>query len=168
MKSANIIVSPVNIETRKALGIRAGDTVRVRQKVVERTTTEGKWKTEKKERARIQDFEGLVLAVKHGAEPGATFTVRKTIDGVGVERIFPLYSPLIDSIEIIRRARVRRSKLYHIRDKAAKEIRRQMRSELHVKEQTKTEPGPEVSGQGELTAPEPSSAEKTSAEKTSV
>ena len=60
--------------------------------------------------------------------------MRKTIDGVGVERIFPLYSPNVGKIEITRRAKVRRSKLYHIRRKAAKEIRRQMRSEMKVKD----------------------------------
>ncbi|OGG72954.1 50S ribosomal protein L19 [Candidatus Kaiserbacteria bacterium RIFCSPLOWO2_01_FULL_53_17] len=129
MAIGKIIISPVNIEERKALGVRAGDTVRVTTKVVDKGS--GK---DGKDKTRLQDFEGLVLAVKHGAEAGSTFTVRRTIDGIGVERIFPLYSPLIDEIEIVRRARVRRAKLYHIREKAAKEIRRQMRSELHVKE----------------------------------
>lgn len=130
INTAGIKISPVDMEQRKKLGLRAGDTVRVWQKVVEKTVVEGKWKTENKERARLQVFEGLVLAVKHGTEAGATFTVRKSIDGVGVERIFPLYSPIIGKIEIVRRAKVRRSKLYHIRRKAAKEVRRQMRSEM--------------------------------------
>jgi len=131
MTATNIKVSPVNMEVRKALGLRAGDTVRVTQKVVDKGA--GK---EGKDKTRLQAFEGLILSVKHGNEAGSTFTVRKVIDGVGVERVFPLYSPLIDTIEIIRRARVRRAKLYHIRDKAAKEIRRQMRSELHIREKT--------------------------------
>lgn len=95
--------------------MRSGDTVRVWQKIKEGDKT------------RLQAFEGLVLARKHGAEAGATFTVRKVIDGVGVERIFPLYSPSVDSIEIMRRSKVRRSKLYFVREKAAKEIRHQMR-----------------------------------------
>ena len=68
------------------------------------------------------------MACKHGKEAGATFTVRKVVDGVGVERIFPLYSPMIDKIEVVKSAKVRRSKLYHIRDKATKEIKRQMRN----------------------------------------
>jgi large subunit ribosomal protein L19 len=127
MKVGTILVSPVNIEKRKQLGVRAGDTVRVLQKVVEKGA--GK---DGKDKIRSQTFEGLVLSVKHGTEAGATFTARTVIDGVGVERIFPLYSPMIDQIEIVRRARVRRAKLYHIREKAAKEIRRQMKSELHV------------------------------------
>ena len=134
MKTANILVSPVNMDERKKLGVRAGDTVRVTQKIVEKATKvkgKGKDKGEKK-KIRLQVFDGLVLAVKHGSEAGGMFTVRKSIDGVGVERIFPLYSPMIDKIEIVRRANVRRAKLYHIREKAAKEIRRQMKSELHV------------------------------------
>jgi large subunit ribosomal protein L19 len=101
---------------RKTLELRSGDTVRVWQKIKEG------------EKTRLQAFEGLILARKHGNEAGATFTVRKTIDGVGVERIFPLYSPVIDEIEIVRRSKVRRAKLYFVRTKAAKEIRRQMRN----------------------------------------
>ena len=117
MKAAmtGVKVSPVNMEERKALGLKAGDTVRVHQKIQDKGKT------------RIQVFEGLVLARKHGDEPGATFTVRKVSSGVGVEKIFPLYSPLIDKLEIVRRAKVRRAKLYHIREKVNREIKRQMR-----------------------------------------
>lgn len=104
------------MEARKKLGIRSGDTVKVSQKIQEKGKT------------RLQMFEGLVLAVKHGTEAGATFTVRRTASGVGVEKVFPLYSPMIDKITITKRSQVRRSKLYHIREKAAKEIRRQMRN----------------------------------------
>jgi large subunit ribosomal protein L19 len=110
------VISPVNTKDRAELGIRSGDTVRVWQKIQEKGKT------------RLQAFEGTVLAVKHGSEAGGTFTVRRTTGGFGVEKIFPLYSPMIDKIEIIKRAKVRRSKLYHIREKAAKEIRRQMRN----------------------------------------
>jgi large subunit ribosomal protein L19 len=60
-------------------------------------------------------------------KPGATFTVRKVASGVGVEKVYPLYSPLIDKLEIVKRAKVRRSKLYYIREKVAREIKRQMR-----------------------------------------
>jgi large subunit ribosomal protein L19 len=107
--------SPVNMEERKNLGLKAGDTVRVHQKIQDKGKT------------RIQVFEGLVLARKHGNEPGATFTVRKVASGVGVEKIFPLYSPMIDKLEIVKRAKVRRAKLYYIREKVAREIKRQMR-----------------------------------------
>jgi large subunit ribosomal protein L19 len=115
MNTAYIKISPVNVEERKKMDLRSGDTVKVWQKIKEGDKT------------RLQAFEGLVLARKHGSEPGATFTVRKVTSGVGVEKIYPLYSPNIDKIEILRRAKVRRAKLYHIRDKAAKEISRQMR-----------------------------------------
>ncbi|MFT7645236.1 MAG: large subunit ribosomal protein L19 [Candidatus Paceibacteria bacterium] len=112
---AGVKVSPVNMEERKDLGIRAGDTIRVHQKIQDKGKT------------RIQIFEGLVLARKHGDEPGATFTVRKVTSGVGVEKIYPLYSPLIDKLEIVKRAKVRRAKLYYIREKVNREIKRQMR-----------------------------------------
>jgi large subunit ribosomal protein L19 len=66
--------------------------------------------------------------VKHGTEAGGTFTVRAQMSGVGVEKIFPLYSPVIDKIEIVRRSKVRRAKLYFIREKVAREVRRQLRN----------------------------------------
>ncbi len=110
-----VAVSPVNMAERKELGLRAGDTVRVHQKIQDKGKT------------RIQVFEGLVLARKHGDEPGATFTVRKMSGGIGVEKIYPLYSPMIDKIEIVKRAKVRRAKLYYIREKVAREVKRQMR-----------------------------------------
>ena len=118
MELKNIKMSPVNIEARKTLDIRSGDTVRVMQKIKEEDKT------------RLQAFELNVLAVKLGKEAGGTFTVRKVIDEVGVERIFPIYSPNIESIEILKRAKVRRSKLYYIREKATKELRRHIKSEL--------------------------------------
>ncbi len=100
------------------LDIKAGDTVRVHQKIKE------------KDKYRVQVFEGMVLARKHGAEAGGTFTVRKVVDGVGVERIFPVHSPLIDKVEITKRAKVRRAKLYFVRRKAVKETKKRMKMEL--------------------------------------
>jgi large subunit ribosomal protein L19 len=110
-----IKISPVDTAARAKLDIRPGDTVRVWQKIEEK----GKY--------RLQAFEGLVLARKHGTEAGGTFTVRRVTSGVGVEKIFPIYSPMIDRVEIIKRARVRRAKLYFIREKVAREARRQLR-----------------------------------------
>lgn len=130
------VITPVNVEGRAKLGIRSGDTVRVTQNIIEMKKGRG---TDKKEKtiknARKQVFEGLVLAVKHGTEAGATFTVRAVLSGVGVEKTFPLYSPAIDSIEIVKRSKVRGSKLYFIREKAAKEVRRQLRNArmMHMK-----------------------------------
>lgn len=110
------IITPVKTEERSKLGIRSGDTVRVHQKIVEKGKT------------RTQVFEGLVIAVKHGTEAGATFSVRATLSGIGVERVFPLYAPFIEKIEIVRRSKVRRAKLYFIREKVAREVKRQLRN----------------------------------------
>ena len=115
MQPVNIKFSPVNIEERKKLDIRAGDTVRVFSKIQEKGKT------------RLQAFEGMVLGKKHGKESGATLTVYKVTSGVGVEKVYPLYSPVIDKIEVLRRAKVRRSKLYYITDKVAREVRRKMK-----------------------------------------
>ena len=121
--------SPIDIEARRKFDLHPGDTVRVWQKIKEGDKT------------RLQAFEGLVLARKHGTEPGATFTVRKVSDGIGVERIFPLYSPVLEKIEILRRGRVRRAKLYYIRAKAQREARRKMKQTLYSspKEETPAE-----------------------------
>lgn len=134
-----ITISSVNVTERKNLDLHAGDTVRVWQKITERVMEKDHAKKSKvKEKSRLQAFEGLVLARKHGAEAGATFTVRRVIDGVGVERIFPLYAPTIDKIEILKRAKVRRAKLYYIREQAAKEIRKAMRHERFEKAAAET------------------------------
>lgn len=127
METKGVTISPVNIENRKDLGIKSGDTVRVWQKIQEKGKT------------RLQAFEGLVLARKHGNEPGGTFTVRRVASGVGMEKIFPLFSPMIDKIEIVRRAKVRRAKLYYIREKVAREIKRQMRNMKMVSLATESE-----------------------------
>ena len=130
------VITHVNVEGRAKLGIRAGDTVRVVQNIVELKKSRG---TDKKEKTikntRKQVFEGLVLSTKHGKEAGGMFTVRATLSGIGVEKTFPLYSPVIDSIEIVKRSKVRRAKLYFIREKAAKAVRRQLRNArmLHMK-----------------------------------
>ncbi len=121
------------MKARQALGIRAGDTVRVWQNIIE--LKKGKAANKKEvvtKNVRRQAFEGIVLAVKHGTEPGAMFTVRRVASGVGMEKIFPLYSPVIDSIEVLRRTRTRRAKLYFIRRKAARDVKRAMRKQMQV------------------------------------
>jgi large subunit ribosomal protein L19 len=115
-----IKASPIDMVKRAKIDISAGNTVRVWQKIQEKGKT------------RLQAFEGLIIAHKHGTEAGATFTVRKVASGVGVEKTFPLYSPVIDKIEVLRRAKVRRAKLYYIREKVAKEVRRAMRNVQNV------------------------------------
>jgi large subunit ribosomal protein L19 len=120
MKTA-VKFTPINIEERKNWDFRAGDTVRVFQKIKE------------KDKIRLQAFEGLVIARKHGGESGATFTVRKVSEGVGVERIWPIWSPEISKVEVVSRGKARRAKLYYVRAKAAKEVRRKMKSQAEPK-----------------------------------
>jgi large subunit ribosomal protein L19 len=104
------------------MDIRQGDTLKVWQRIVE-----GVDKKTGKPKVRLQLFEGLVLARKHGREAGGTITVRKVSNGVGIEKTFPLYSPMIEKMEVSRRAKVRRAKLYYIREKVAREAKRKLR-----------------------------------------
>jgi len=96
-------------ETKMNAVYKPGMVVKVHQKIKELNA-----KGEEKE--RIQIFEGTILAVKHGQEIGATITVRKISEGVGVEKIFPIHSPMIAKIEIVKQLRVRRAKLNYLRD----------------------------------------------------
>lgn len=107
--------------------IKAGDTVRVHQKY----TDKGKEK--------IQIFEGLVLCRKHGNEAGAAITVRKIASGVGVEKIFPVHSPMIAKIEMVKSGKVRRAKIYYIRDAKGRKARLK-----RVERKTKTAPEPKA------------------------
>lgn len=108
------IIDPVRTKTAKQdiPDIKPGDVVRVHQKIKEADNKE-----------RIQVFEGVILAIKHGRGIEATFTVRKIAQGIGVERIFPMHSPMIDKIEIMRRSKVRRAKLYYLREAKGKKGR---------------------------------------------
>jgi len=92
--------------------IRPGMTIKVHQKIKEGNKT------------RVQIFEGIVIARKHGSGPSATITVRKISNGIGVERIFPLHLPTIEKFEIVKTSKVRRAKLYYLRGKTARETRK--------------------------------------------
>ncbi|MBI3634191.1 MAG: 50S ribosomal protein L19 [Candidatus Yonathbacteria bacterium] len=129
-------MSPIAKAERKDLPLRAGATVKVHLKIQEKGKT------------RNQVFEGLILSVKRGKGNGAMFTVRKVASGVGMEKIFPLYSPSIDKIEIVRQSKVGRSKLHFVRGNVAREVKRKMRhtktgSTVPVQE----EEAPEVSAE---------------------
>jgi large subunit ribosomal protein L19 len=95
--------------------IRSGDTVKVYQKIKDTSKKDSK--------ERIQSFEGQVIARKHGKEIGATITVRRTSGKVEVEKIFPLHSPTISKIEILKRGKVRRAKLYYLRNLKGKKAK---------------------------------------------
>ena len=116
-----ITFSPVDIQARKDLDFSSGDVVRVWNKIKE---NDGK--------IRLQAFEGMVLARKHGTEIGATFTVRRVASGIGVERVYPLFSVMIDKIEIVRKSHTRRSKLYYVRDKAIRDVRRKLKADTRI------------------------------------
>lgn len=110
------LLQQLEAEQIKALGkdipdFSAGDTIRVGYKVTEGT------------RSRVQAYEGVCIARNGGAGIGASFTVRKISFGEGVERVFPLHSPNIAEITVVRRGKVRRAKLYYLRDRRGKSAR---------------------------------------------
>jgi large subunit ribosomal protein L19 len=111
----------VEEEVKEIPDVKPGDTVKVYQKITD--VRDGKTKE------RVQVFEGVVLARKHGKGVSATITVRKVIDGVGVERIFPLHSPFIEKIEIVRSSKVRRAKLYYLREAKGRKARLKTKEE---------------------------------------
>ena len=134
MSTSTYVFDRQSLRTDLSL-IRPGDTVKVHQKIKEG------------DKERVSMFEGIVIARKHGTGISATFTVRKVVDGIGVEKTYPLHSPTIQKVEVLRSAKVRRAKLYYIRDKAAREIRRKMKtitreikgSEEHARAKRKAE-----------------------------
>ena len=110
------LIAQIEAEQIAALGktipdFRAGDTIRVGYKVTEGTRT------------RVQAFEGVCIARNGGSGIGASFTVRKISFGEGVERVFPLYSTNVETIEVVRRGKVRRAKLYYLRARRGKSAR---------------------------------------------
>lgn len=117
------------MEIIKTTDIKPGMYLRVYQKVKEG------------DKIRVQRIEGLVLARKHGSEPGATFTVRRIIKGVGVEWILPIFSPTIEKVELIKETKPRRAKLYYIREKSQKEARKRLKAlrKANKKEEEKKE-----------------------------
>lgn len=107
-KSETIIQSQLKKDLPE---IRPGDIVKVYQKI-----SEG-------DKKRIQVFEGQVIARKHGKEIGSTITIRRVVSGFGMEKIFPLHSPLIDKIEVVKKAKARRAKLYYLRTAKGRKTR---------------------------------------------
>lgn len=98
-------------QRKDMIDFRSGDVVKVYRKIKEG------------EKERIQIFEGMIISIKGGQSSSPMITVRKVSNGVGIEIIVPAFSPMIEKIELVKRAKVRQSKLYYIRDKAAKALR---------------------------------------------
>ena len=110
------LIAQIEAEQIASLGktipdFKAGDTVRVGYKVTEGT------------RSRVQNYEGVCISRKGGETLAASFTVRKMSFGEGVERVFPLYSPNVESVEVVRKGAVRRAKLYYLRGRTGKSAR---------------------------------------------
>lgn len=95
-------------QTKTLPDLRPGDTIKVHQKIKEGN------------KERIQIFEGIIIAKKHGNGISGTITVRKIVDGVGVERVYPIHSPSIEKIEVVAHAKVRRAKLYYLKEAKGK------------------------------------------------
>ena len=98
-------------QEKKLPDLKPGDTIKVHQKIKEG------------DKERIQIFEGIIIAKKHGSGIPGTITVRKVVDGIGVERVFPIHSPSLSKIEVVRHGKVRRSKLYYLRTAKGKKAR---------------------------------------------
>ncbi|OGM96348.1 MAG: 50S ribosomal protein L19 [Candidatus Yanofskybacteria bacterium RIFCSPHIGHO2_02_FULL_38_22b] len=99
----------------KLKDLRVGWSVKIHQKIKEG------------EKTRTQAFEGIIISKKHGNEAGGTITVRKVFGGFGVEKTFPIYLPSIEKVQILKKSKVRRAKLYYLRDKTSREIRKKMK-----------------------------------------
>ena len=102
--------------------LKTGWNVKVYQKIKEGDKT------------RVQVFEGTIISRKHRNEPGGTITVRKVSGGIGVEKTFPLHLPTITKIEVTKKTDTRKSKLYYLRDKSAREIRKKMKTQQNSQE----------------------------------
>jgi large subunit ribosomal protein L19 len=106
------LLEKFNKEQEKKLpDLRPGDTIKVHQKIKEG------------DKERIQIFEGIIIAKKHGEGISGTITVRKIVDGVGVERVFPIHSPSVEKFEVVRSGKVRRAKLYYLRTAKGKKAK---------------------------------------------
>ena len=98
--------------------LKPGVTVKVHQKIKEG------------EKSRVQVFEGIIIARKHGSGPDATIIVRKVSNGIGVERTYPLHLPTIEKFEVVKTSKVRRAKLYYLRTKTARETRKKTKVDV--------------------------------------
>ena len=129
---------------KKLPDIKVGDTLKVHQKIKEGS------------KERVQVFEGIVIAMKHGKGISGTLIVRKIISGIGVEKIFPLHSPNVEKFEIVSRGKARRAKLYYLRDRVGRKAK--VRRKIYVPGQDEESA---VSEAKELTQPQEPATEET-------
>ena len=129
------------MEIIKTTDIKPGMYLRVYQKVKEG------------EKTRTQRIEGLVLSRKHKNEPGATFTIRRIIKGVGVEWVLPLFSPTIEKVELIKATKPRRAKLYYIREKSQRQTRKKLKTAPQILNKTLKETNKETEKEIEKEGP---------------
>ena len=144
--------------------VRPGDTVKVYQKIKE-TPKKDKSSAGREDKERNQTFEGVLIARKHGKGVSATITVRKVIAGIGVEKVFPIHSPTIEKIEVLKRGKVRRAKLYYLRrarGKKAKLKRREFIAAVAEEEPFPAEAPAPASTETKDAVPKEVSTEKSS------
>jgi large subunit ribosomal protein L19 len=132
---------------RRELSVRPGDQVRVHVRIVEG------------DKERIQVFEGVVIAMRGGGSR-ASFTVRKVSYGVGVERVFPLHSPSIDKVEVVSSGKVRRAKLYYLRERRGKAARLKERDNWGALRNSAAEPAAAAPTEAEPAAEADADAEE--------
>ncbi len=114
------LLEKFNKEQLKTLPeLMPGDTIKVHQKIKDGDPSTGSGQVKE----RIQIFEGVIIAKKHGVGISATITVRKVVDGIGVEKVFPMHSTSIDKIEVLSHGKVRRAKLYYLKKAKGKKAR---------------------------------------------
>lgn len=102
----------------KLKDLQTGWTIKIHQRIKEG------------EKTRLQAFEGIIIAKKHGTNASGTITIRKMSDGIGVEKTFPLYLPSIEKVQVLKKPKVRRAKLYYLREKSSRQIKKKMKQKI--------------------------------------
>ena len=107
-----------HLTENKLKNLKTGWLVKIHQRIKEGDKT------------RLQAFEGVIIAKKHGNEAGGTITIRRVSGGIGVEKTYPIHLPSIEKVQVLKKSNIRRAKLYYLRNKTSKEIKKKMRQEV--------------------------------------
>ena len=107
-----------HLTENKLKNLKTGWLVKIHQRIKEGDKT------------RLQAFEGVIIAKKHGNEAGGTITIRRVSCGIGVEKTYPIHLPSIEKVQVLKKSNIRRAKLYYLRNKTSKEIKKKMRQEV--------------------------------------